>query len=895
MDHEILPPDFNLYRCDRNINNSTAERGGGVLIATRQNIVSSSIELPGFLDTEVLSVKLAWDDINIFVIGLYIVPKFPVVLYKRYIDAIAAVTNLMLPTDRLIVFGDFNLPRLKWTYLDEHDTCLSPVNTHQDREVAVIDGLSTFNTSQINYVTNARNRILDLIFANDHHNVALERCISPLIREDTDHPALDLFLSLDIVISSSTEPISSSYNFKAVDLNHLSNHISTIDWSVLYSISDVDVAVLEFYNLLSPIFSEIPLMPWKPSNKKPPWFDKHMANLKKLKNRAYKTWRYSKLVSDYEKYSLCRKQLTDYSRRAQTLYLLDTQNNIKSNPQNFWNYVNLKKRCDSYPTQFHYNNVPLTSSIDISNAFADFFQSNYVNSSEPIDKSYFNYLDNLSNLNVPPFIIDESSVLMKLNSLDTNYSSGPDLFPDVLLKCCASSLYKILTYIFNLSIKTQRFPISWKSSYIIPLHKSGRKDVVENYRPIAKLSTIPKLFESIITDFLYFYCKPAISNLQHGFVKGRSTSTNLVEFSEYVTGSLLKGFQVDAIYTDFSKAFDRINHDVLLFKLSKLGISDNIIRWIHSYLTERTQVVKFRMASSEPVYVTSGVPQGSHLGPLLFLLFVNDVPAILIHALILMFADDFKIYLSINNLIDCIHLQEDLSRFSVWCLKNKLFLNFDKCKRITLTRKFIPIDFAYQLNENVVNKVEFITDLGVIVDKKLTFNLHIESIVNRANKLLGFIKRFSADFSDPYVVKILFISFVRSILEYACVVWCPYYDIYIKRLESVQKKFLRFALRGLPWADTLNLPAYEDRLKLLSLQTLELRRHTAQTRFIHRLLNGDINAPNLLSKLNINSRPCTLRTNDFLYQSMARTNYGLNAPLRAMTKSYNADCHLLDF
>ena len=338
------------------------------------------------------------------------------------------------------------------------------------------------------------------------------------------------------------------------------------------------------------------------------------------------------------------------------------------------------------------------------------------------------------------------------------------------------------------------------------MFKSGRKDLVSNYRPIAKLSCIPKLFERIIYDSIYFQCKSIFSPVQHGFLKGKSTTTNLTGFVSSTLNILESGSEVDVIATDFSKAFDKISHGLILFKLNKLGFPSGFTTWIDSYLTDRRYRVVFRLAKSEPFTAKSGVPQGSHLGPLLIIIAINDVDQIIKYSNISLYADDAKIFKTITLPRDFEALQKDLDNFAVWCNQNQLILNVNKCQFITYTRKRITTNRAYYLNGVAIDRVDRIRDLGVLCDKKLSFLPHYNYIIARANSTLGFVKRWSKEFSEPFVTRSLYMALVRPLLEYASQVWSPFLKCDIDRIEAVQKRFLRFAFRDLPWVDNFHLP-----------------------------------------------------------------------------------------
>ena len=289
------------------------------------------------------------------------------------------------------------------------------------------------------------------------------------------------------------------------------------------------------------------------------------------------------------------------------------------------------------------------------------------------------------------------------------------------------------------------------SSYLTPIYKNGAKNLIRNYRPIAKLSVIPKIFEWIINDKLSFFIKEIIPLSQHGFVSGGSTSTNLVCFTNYVVNALESGQDVDVIYTDFSKAFDKISHYLLILKLKAIGIHSSFLNWLSSYLTGRSHFVKIGNVISKNFCATSGVPQGSHLGPSLFLLFIIDINHLFVNIRDLAFADDLKIFSLINSINDDINLQLNLDILCEWCKSNELSLNIKKCKSMRFSRKTISVlPSTYHIDNVALERIYEIVDLGAHYDV-----CHL--VTNKASSLLGFIFRNSNDFSDPYTFQISFL------------------------------------------------------------------------------------------------------------------------------------------
>jgi len=297
---------------------------------------------------------------------------------------------------------------------------------------------------------------------------------------------------------------------------------------------------------------------------------------------------------------------------------------------------------------------------------------------------------NIHDINIKSITISENEVSDYLISINDKSTTIPDGIQSVFLKKCFLVHVKPLHYLFNFSLSTGVFPSFCKKSFITTIHKSGRKNDIRNYRPISKLSTIPKLFEAIIFKKLSSILLNYISPTQHGFLVEHSIFTNLLVYQNYLTNALDQGFQVDTIYTDFLKAFDKVDHILLYYKLKSFGIDGCFLNWLYSYFTNRTQAVKISFHSSQNFQVTSRVPQGSHLGPLLFLIFINNLPNLILEnsniANILLFVDDAKIFCKIKSEVDQINLQSMLDKVVLWSEKNYLPLNIDKCNVISFIR-----------------------------------------------------------------------------------------------------------------------------------------------------------------------------------------------------------------
>lgn len=295
--------------------------------------------------------------------------------------------------------------------------------------------------------------------------------------------------------------------------------------------------------------------------------------------------------------------------------------------------------------------------------------------------------------------------------------------------------------LFNKSLSSGILPTSLKTSHAIPIYKKGPKQYVENYRSIATLPSLLKLFERIMSNKIMSQFEPLMNQNQHGFVPGRSINTNLMELITFATESFAEKCQVDVLYTDFSKAFDKVNHALLLKKMKDLSIDDGIIKWIASDLDARIMRVKINGNLSNPYLMKTGVPAGSILGPILFLIYINDLPSVISnYCLVLLFADDCKLIMRVRTIEDAIKFQAEIDKLNNWCISNKLAVNKDKCVILTLSRTDNKIVKHYHMNDAPLKRVDSYRDLGIIVDEKLSFKNHMESLVAACNSTMGFIK-----------------------------------------------------------------------------------------------------------------------------------------------------------
>ena len=898
---EVFGQRFTVFRDDRDLYLSDKKSGGGVLVAIDANFDAELITSEKFKEFEHVWVKaLIAGETHIFA-SVYFPPLHAdKKSFEKFFGDVEKILDNFKPETKIHLYGDFNQRTADFIVDEDNESILLPVIGENQTLQYFFDEISKFGLNQINNVKNKQNCYLDLLFTNITEDFCVSSASMPLWKNETFHIAIEYSHYIQQQTSSNDWQYEEIAEYSKANLPEIKRRLNSINWQTLLGNEKIiDKAVDQFYVAFKRILDDcIPRKKIRRRNDKdPPWFDKDLKNLRNRKQKLHKLYNMSKGTDNEQNYwqnylDSC-EQLNSKITTSLETYNNKIESNIKSDPKSFFNYVKSKQKSNNFPSSMHFRDRVGSNPEEISNLFADFFESVYTTFSEhDRDRDYFSKLPE-PHITTSLQILSTNEIRVALEGIDGSKGPGPDGIPPSIVKNLSNELTEPLHWLYNLSLKTGKFPTEWKKSFLIPIYKSGRKSDIENYRGVAIISCIPKLFEAIVNEKIFGQVKNLISENQHGFYKGRSTATNLLQFVSFTLDAMDRGNLVHTLYTDFSKAFDRVDIPLLLFKLKRIGIETALLRWIESYLTSRTQLVKFNGKMSRYINVTSGVPQGSHLGPLLFVLFINDVSIFLKHINILTYADDMKLYMEIGATSNAIMFQSEVDIFHEWCNKSLLQLNVKKCNVITYSRKQTPLVVDTTLGNQVVTKCDQIRDLGVILDTKLTFSDHYNTIIHKARNTLNFIKRFSYNFQDPYTLKTLYIAYVRSILEYCSIIWSPYQVTHIDRIESVQKQFVLFALRKLGWT-SFPLPSYESRCMLINLDTLKKRREFAHLSFVNEIVSYRIASPQLLQNLNFYAPFRNLRTRNLFLGNSFRTNYAQNGPFNKIMSTYNKYSETID-
>ena len=542
---------------------------------------------------------------------------------------------------------------------------------------------------------------------------------------------------------------------------------------------------------LSVVSSYVPTKVVKDTNS-PPWIDGEVRHLIRKKYTALRKYRLKKTPERKVKLrSLCQ-QVKNVIRKKHKKYLDKIEISFKENPKLFWNYhkAALHHRSALNPVILH-NNETATTPKQKAELFNSYFCSVFrplkalpITDDSPLLLSPVEQLSDIT--------VSEEEVAHHLAHLDPTKATGPDGIPARVLRECSYAIAPSLCSLFNHSLHTGTVPSEWKSADVSPIHKKDKKELAINYRPISLLSIISKVLERCVCNRYYEHVRDSINEAQHGFIHGRSCATQLLSTLHRIGQLLDKNTQTDILFIDFAKAFDSVDHVILLRKLKDYGIAGNLYRWFSDYLYNRTQRVVVEGAASSWSPVTSGVPQGSILGPMLFLLFINDLPDVIPESTSTgLYADDTKLYREIATPEDCSQLQEALSCADVWSKDNNINFNPSKCKILTFSRRKTPFLFEYYLGSSELKRVNDEVDLGITVTSNLSWTTHINKIKVKANRLLGLLRRTCPLLTDRSIRRTLYLSLVKSQLCYATEVWSPSQHNNKLNLEQVQRRATR--------------------------------------------------------------------------------------------------------
>jgi hypothetical protein len=817
---EIFPENYKIYRKDRK------DGYGGVLIAVKDDIVSEEITVGG--DTEVVFTKLTLEGnkTQIVVGALYRPPSSDMSYMESLCEAIKSTTN---SHRRAITWlgGDLNLPDINWkTEAVTGNRNLSSIN---NKFLETIHDCNLIQT--VDFPTRS-DATLDIFLTNRPTLINKGEPLPGI----SDHEVV--FIDSSLKARRNRPPKRKVHIWKRADTPGLIAGVEDLNikfHSKFSHSSDIE-SMWRFISqqLLNLMEKKIPSK-LTSSRIQQPWITGDLRRLTRRKRKAFIKARQSQDIKDLERYKKLKKETRKACREAYSNYMKNIVSEDQiSNPKKFWGFIK-GKRCDNMGV------APLRNSDGITYSDKD-MRANILNSQF---SSVFNQNENPDTIKdkgpspyntMPSINITNTGVYKLLQRLNINKATGPDKISTRLLKTVALQISPTLTTFFQASINQGKIPEEWKTANVVPIYKKGDRSSAANYRPVSLTSVCCKTLEHIICSSIMKHLEQnnILTDAQHGFRKHRSCETQLILTINDLAKNIDDNIQTDVILLDFSKAFDKVPHQRLLHKTRHYGINTDTHNWIRDFLSGRKQKVIVEGATSSSAPVLSGVPQGSVLGPLLFLMYINDLPEYIRSSSVRLFADDCVVYRKIENDRDAQLLQEDLDRLQTWEQHWQMEFHPQKCQLLRVTNKRNIVNANYNIHGHTLENVETAKYLGVSMDKSLTWNQHIADTARKANGVKAFLQR-NMNQCPRKTKASCYEHLVRPILEYANTIWDPWTKNNIDKIEAVQRRSARFVLNNYSRHSSVT-----SMLEELKWPTLEERRARQKVIMMYRIVHHQV-------------------------------------------------------
>jgi hypothetical protein len=803
--------EYRIFRSDR----SDQSGHGGVALLVRKNIKSQIWE-HSIPNIECICALLKLEGQSLIIANIYKPSVQDTHLLQPIEQLIAKLSGSPNP---YILLGDFNLPGIDWY------TGTSTTNFNQDKF------LDTFNRYALyQHVTEPTRglNMLDLVFSNEQHIIKNLMIGPPLA--NSDHSTISFYINIG---RCEMDGASTSREMRAwlnVDKEGAIAELQLVEWAEVFTPA---TCMNEIWYLFANIMQEVinryvPLR--RPTGKKQ-HFPKHIRRLILQKRKIHRENFPNPDCAASVRLNMIDQRINEhvytYTKQKETNFL----QKAGKDQRKFYQYTSSKLK--SRP------NIAALSGPDglvfddeiKAQMFSDHYKSIFVNDSGQNRNTEVN--DNQRPNSLEYIYFTPEKVLKALRNCSSSISSGPDGFPPAFLKSIAEGIAAPLSIIFQHSIETGTLPDDWLCGNVIPIYKGKGKDSETiSYRPISLTSAPCKVMEKIVKDEIveYLDTKGIITKNQHGFLSKRSTQTQLLECLNDWTRLLDAKEYVDVLYIDIAKAFDTVSHSILMYKLAKYGIGGKLLDWIACFLTRRCQVVKVGKHTSSTERVLSGVPQGSVLGPILFLIYINDLVDVVQSCNIKIFADDTKLYFKVKHDADYNKFAYDARKVFGWAHKNRLSIAMHKCEvlHVGFSNPSRPLFIEGALLDEALT----VKDLGIIMSKSLRFTNHINSITKSAYQCSNLIFRCFTTRESEFLVK-MFTSFCRPKLEFNTCVWSPHHVSEIVMVENVQRRFTKRinGLRDL---------TYAERLARLGLKSLEYRRIAFDLYMTYSICNNQV-------------------------------------------------------
>lgn len=785
-DGEVLIEGYDIERRDRIIN---GRRGGGICFYIRSNIdyfVRNDLRSS---ELEILSVEIRKPNAKPFVITTwYRPPDSTVELFSHFESVLGKLDSEGLEH---IILGDMNADYL--------------VRSTDSTTKALLNVTDLYNLEQLinepTRITPTSRKAIDLIFTSHPENVV---CNGVSHLGLSDHSLIYVYRKIAIPVAVKGHNIVITRDYKHFNSEMFRNDIAALPWDFLANFSNPN----EMWSAWKSSFLEVcdkhaPIKSKRTRARKCPWLNRDLKELmharKCLKIKAIQ----SNNASDWIAFKKFRNHVNEKVKDAKKSYYSSSFEAFEGNSRKTWQTINQlmgRKGNKSAINSIDRNGERIDGPSRIAEAFNDYFSEigpELAKNVKGVPNSFTEYLSQ-TDLRFCLQKTNKSQVLTHLSKLCKAKATGLDNISAKLLRECTDLIADPLCLIFNQSISTGIFPLEWKNAKVIPLYKNaGKKTDLTNYRPISIIPAVAKVFERIIYDQFYAYLNSnnLISHCQSGFRSMHSTVTALLDAADSWSLNIDKGFVNAVVFLDLKKAFDTVDHEILLSKLSYFGIHGTTLGWFSSYLENRSQLCQVNGKTSSPASMKCGVPQGTILGPLLFLCYINDLPNCLTFSQSRLYADDTSLTYA-NNDINVINsrMNEDLANINIWLSANKLSLNMTKTEFLLMGswQRLAHLNGPPSLfiDGAPVKQVNCTKSLGVIIDSNLSWSEHIKMISKKISSGISAIKRVRSFVPRDTLLK-AYNAIVQPHFDYCSVVWGDCAKGLTDRLQKLQNRAAR--------------------------------------------------------------------------------------------------------
>lgn len=652
-------------------------------------------------------------------------------------------------------------------------------------------------------VTKKSATLIDNIYTNQPTNQQQPDLSGILVNDVSDH--FPIFTSTNIIVKCSSQKFLKRRKYSQNNINAFKLMLRNHDWSHIFLETNCQIAYNKFLSDFQKLYENaFPHTNSSTYQERKSWLPPELIAKIKVKNKLYQKYLKKPSVNNYNYYKTYRNVLNRQIREAEKEHYARLLNQNMNNPRKSWQVIKEiinKKTLNNSMHEFHTNEAPISEPETIANHFNEFFTNIGPKLAEQIPISSkiptsFIQCSVRDSISIDP--TNNTEVLNVLKAIKTS-SEGWDSLSTQPLKQCYELITPLLTHIINLSLSQGTVPLEFKKAVVLPVFKKDDKREFTNYRPISILPLFSKVIEKIMYKRIYNFL--SIHNLlydyQFGFRQKYGTNLALLQLCDKISESLKLNETVIGVFLDFSKAFDTIDHSILLLKLEKYGIRGIANQWLKSYLENRTQTVKYNDTMSKNLPIKCGVPQGSILGPLLFLIYINDLSCVSKKLFTILFADDTNIFISGKNLVELEGiLNEELNNLVEWLHCNRLSLNISKTHYMIFSKMPIDRSLKILISNQVIQRVKSTKFLGITIDEALDWKPHINNIRLKTSKSIGILCK-CRKLLDKKILLQLYHAFVSPYLSYGIELWGSATKSALQPIIINQKRSLRI-IHGAP-------------------------------------------------------------------------------------------------